>query len=76
VSGDERRAVVRTRIRGGSFPARAGIAVAVQRSGRHGFRTVARGRTVAGGGYSLAVPGAGRYRVRIGAILGPTVVIR
>jgi stage II sporulation protein D len=76
VAGREpRRARVRVRISGTSFPERARRRVAVQRLGAHGFRTVARGRTNARGAYSLALPGPGRYRVRVSGTIGPTLAI-
>jgi stage II sporulation protein D len=62
-------------ITGSGFPAGPGTVVAAQvrRDGR--FVTVARARTDAAGRYRLGVPGPGRYRVELGATIGPTVVV-
>ncbi len=70
-----RRAGGGARVSGSVFPARAGETVVVERLGRHGFFAVARGRTAAGGGYAIRVPGAGRYRVSVGGTAGPVVTV-
>jgi hypothetical protein len=54
----------------------AGQLVAVQRLGRHGFTTVARGRTSATGAYDIPVAEAGQYRVNVAGTVGPVVTVR
>ena len=77
VSPDVRAASLRApRIEGTIAPARAGRWVRVQR--RVGSRWVAAADTkvLRGGRYSVAVPGAGVYRVTYGAAVGPDVRVK
>jgi stage II sporulation protein D len=55
------------------FPAVAGDPLVVQLRDRHRWRTVIRTRLATGGGYYLALPGRGTYRVRYAGIIGPAV---
>jgi stage II sporulation protein D len=74
-AGNDIRHAAAALLTGTVFPAGAGVPIAVQRLGAHGFTTIARGRTVSGGRYSVAVPGAGSYRVRVASTPGPVVTV-
>jgi stage II sporulation protein D len=79
VSGAAARSGVRGsahHVSGSVFPGVAGQLVAVQRLGRHGFTTVARGRTSATGAYDIPVAEAGQYRVNVAGTVGPVVTVR
>jgi stage II sporulation protein D len=48
----------------------------VERRVRGGWKAARRGRLDGAGGYRIAVPRAGTYRVRVGAVAGPAVRVR
>jgi stage II sporulation protein D len=54
-------------------PARTGSRVRLERLTAGRWKTVAKGRVLAGGGYELAAPQPGEYRVRYGEDTGPGV---
>ena len=60
-------------IHGSVFPAHPGDGVAVQVSGRGGWKTVAQAKLGTGGTFSLQLPGAGTYRIVYAGLAGPAV---
>jgi stage II sporulation protein D len=54
----------------------AGSVVTVQRRMGGGWRSVASGRTVRGGGYDVRVMDAGTYRVRVAGVTGPVTAVQ
>jgi hypothetical protein len=66
------RGLVVAGLHGTVFPGDGRASVAVQRDGRHGWRTVAHVR-VRRGAYDTALPGPGTYRIVYRGIDGPTI---
>jgi stage II sporulation protein D len=64
------------RIEGTIAPARAGRWLKVQRRAGSRWVTAADSKVLRGGRYSIAVPGAGVYRVVYGSAVGPDVRVR
>ncbi len=62
-------------LHGTVIPGRAGQRISVQLLEHGHWRTVARPRLGAGGGYDLALPGRGTYRVLAGALAAPAVAV-
>ncbi len=63
-------------IRGEMSPAPRSRRLVVQRRTRKGWRSAGRIRTTRRGRFSTAVPRAGSYRVKSGAVAGPSVRVR
>ena len=57
-------------------PARRGQALTIERLGAHGWVVAGAAHVARGGRYSAPVMAAGRYRVRLGSVAGPSVRIR
>ncbi len=64
-----------TGVHGWIFPAPGRGTVAVERSTRHGWRTIRRARIRAGGVYDAAIPGPGSYRIVYRGLDGPTITV-
>jgi stage II sporulation protein D len=63
-------------LRGRIVPARRGQALTIERLDAHGWVVAGGAHVGRGGRYSAPVMAAGRYRVRLGSVAGPSVRVR